>query len=260
MKHRKQSLCRVRASCLFALALALSANRASAALIAYEPFDYPVDTLLVGATNGFGFDEPWRPGGFNTRLFNLARMKPSALDYPGLATTGTNHLQIDAVPDGIDAIHGVTRLLSTNLAMPGAKFYLSFLHRPDGEAEYSSVVLGTGDSGELSIGKSGSVKRYHISERGGVGRVLSDVEPVVGKTVFRVVKLEFKDGPDRFTLYMNPTPGKPEPPTGTVKDDLDLKFAEGITLYSRGAWSVDEIRLGLTWEDVTPAARSTDPK
>lgn len=260
MQHGKLSLYQARKSCLFALVLALVANRAPAALIAYEPFDYPVDKPLVGATNGFGFDEPWRPGGFNALLFNLARMKPGALAYPGLATTGTNHLQIDAVPDGIDAIHGVTRLLSTNLAVPGAKFYLSFLHRPDGEGEYSSVVLGTGQSGELSIGKSGSVRLYHISERGGVGRVLSNVEPVVGKTVFRVVKLEFRDGPDRFTLYMNPTPGKPEPPTGAVKDDLDLEFAEGITLYSRGAWSVDELRIGHTWEDVTPVARSTDQK
>ena len=260
MKHNRHSLCQVRTSCLLALVLALAASRAPAALIAYEPFDYPADKPLVGATNGFGFDEPWRPGGFNARLFNLARMKPGALAFPGLATKGTNHLEINAVPDGIEEIHGVTRLLSTNLAVPGATFYLSFLHRPDGEAEYSSVVLGTGDSGELSIGKSGSVKRYHISERGGVGRVLSNVEPVVGKTVFRVVKLEFKDGPDRFTLYMNPTPGKPEPPTGAVKDDLDLEFAEGFTLYSRGAWSVDELRLGHTWEDVTPAARSTDSK
>ena len=260
MNHTKHSHCQFRASCLFAMILALAANRAPAALIAYEPFDYPVDKPLVGATNGFGFDEPWRPGGFNARLFNLARMKPGALAYPGLASKGTNHLQIDAVPDGIGEIHGVARLLSTNLAVSGAKFYLSFLHRPDGEAEYSSVVLGTGESGELSIGKSGSVRRYHISERGGVGRVLSDVEPVVGKTVFRVVKLEFKDGPDRFTLFMNPTPGKPEPPAGAVKDDLDLEFAEAFTLYSRGAWSVDELRLGHTWEDVTPAARSTDPK
>ena len=54
--------------------------------------------------------------------------------------------------------HGIARLLSTNLATPGAKFYLSFLHRPEAEAEYSSVVLGTGDGAELSVGKSGSVR------------------------------------------------------------------------------------------------------
>ena len=242
------------------LTFALMALRANAALIAYEPFDYPAGKLLLGATNGLGFDEPWRPGGFNASLFNLARMSPGTLTYPGLATKGTNHLQIDAVPDGIAAIHGITRLLSTNLAVPGATFYLSFLHRPDGDAEYSSLVLGTGDNAELSIGKSGSVKFYHISERGGVRRVLSQVEAVAGRTVFRVVKMEFKDGPDRFTLFMNPTPGKPEPASGVVKDDLDLEFAEAFTLYSRGAWSVDEIRLGHAWEDVTPPAPAANSK
>jgi hypothetical protein len=246
MRHGKHSSCRFRARCFFALVLALAANRAPAALIAYEPFDYPLGGAFVGSTNGFGFDEPWRPGGFNATLFNLAKMKPGALAYPGLATRGTNHLQIDAVPDGVAGIHGVARLLSTNLALPGAKFYLSFLHRPEGDAEYSSVVLGTGDNPELSIGKSGSVRQYHISQRGGVGRVFSGVEPVVGKTVFLVVKLEFKDGPDRFTLYVNSIPGKPEPANGAVKDDFDLEFAEGFTLYSRGAWSVDELRLGHT--------------
>ena len=76
---------------------------------------------------------------------------------------------------------------------------------------------------------------------------------VVGKTVFIVVKMEFKDGPDRFTLYLNPTPGNPEPAASAVKDDLDLEFAEQLFLYSRAAWSVDEIRLGTTWEAVTPA-------
>src|SRR6185295_16709524 len=151
--------------------------------------------------------------------------------YPGLATEGTNHLHIDAVPG--EGISGLTRLLSTNLNTIGAKFYLSFLHRPDGEPEYSSVVLGSGESAELSVGKSGSVPQYHISQRGGVGRVYSGLEPVVGKTVFIVVKMEFKDGPDRFTLYLNPTPGKPEPATGAVKDDLDLEFADQLFLYSR---------------------------
>jgi hypothetical protein len=41
-----------------------------------------------------------------------------------------------------------------------------------------------------------------------------------------------------------------------VKEDLDLEEAEMIYLYSRGTWSVDEIRLGTTWADVTPAQKT----
>jgi hypothetical protein len=81
------------------------------------------------------------------------------------------------------------------------------------------------------------------------------VEPIVGKTAFLVVKMEILDGPDRFTLFVNPVPGKPEPQNGVVKEDLDLEIADQVILYSRAAWSVDEIRIGTTWADVTPATR-----
>ncbi len=104
-------------------------------------------------------------------------MKPGPLTYPGLATSGTNHLSGEAPPTSVAAI-----------------------------------------------------------------------------TAFIVVKMEFRDGSDRFTLFMNPTPGKPEPSDGVVKEDLHLELADKLFLYSRGAWSVDEIRLGTIWHDVTPAA------
>ncbi len=219
--------------------------------MAYEPFDYPVGVALLDQTNGIGFAGPWRAGGFNARAHDRATMRPGALSFPGLAVTGANHLQIDP-PDG-DAIAGLIRVLSVDLNQPGTTYYLSFLHRPEAEAEYSAVVLGSGEEPELSVGKSGSVRQYHVSQRGGRGRVYSGVEPVVGQTAFLVVKLEFRDGPDRFTLYVNPVPGSGEPSRGAVKEDLDLRFADGLTLYSRGAWSVDEIRIGTTWADVAPA-------
>jgi hypothetical protein len=235
------------------LTLFLAAANARAALIAYEPFDYAAGEALVNQTNGFGFAEPWLPGGFNARISDVFKVTPGALEYHGLAMKGTNHLRVEAPLPGLTAIAGVGRLLATNLAAADGTFYLSFLHRPDGEEEYSAVVLGTGSGAELSVGKSGTVKQYHVSQRGGVNRIYSGVEPVVGKTVLLVVKMEFREGPERFTLYVNPTPGKPEPFTGAVKSDLDLETAESIFLYSRGAWSVDEIRLGTTWADVTPA-------
>jgi hypothetical protein len=231
------------------------ATSARAALIAYEPFDYPADIPLVGQTNGIGFNSPWQPGGFNARLFDLFRTHSGKLEFPGLAMKGSNHVSGDAPPAGAPGIAGVGRLFSTNLATPGATFYLSFLHQPDAPDEYASVVIGTGDGKELSVGKSGSIREYHISQRGGIGRVMSGVEPVVGKAAFLVVKMEFKDGEDRFTLFVNPTPGKPEPASATVKEDFDLEYADMIFLYSRASWSVDEIRLGTTWADVTPASK-----
>jgi hypothetical protein len=229
-------------------------------LIAYEPFDYEANVPVVGQTNGFGFTSAWVPGGFNARLFDLFHINAGALTFPGLATKGTNHASGEAPPPGTGGIAGVGRVLSTNLAVSGATYYLSFLHQVEAEQEYASIVLGTGTGKELSIGKSGTPPRYNIAQRGGGGRVFTDVQPEVGQTAFLVVKMEFKDGVDRFTLFVNPTPGKPEPASTTVKEDLDLDGAEMIFLYSRGAWSVDEIRLGTTWADVTPAQKPATTK
>ena len=65
--------------------------------------------------------------------------------------------------------------------------------------------------------------------------------------------MEFRQGPDRFTLFLNPTPGEKEPAMGAVKYDLDVELADTMRLFCFGAFSMDEIRLGTTWADVTPA-------
>ncbi len=233
------------------VAQALAPCPATAELIAYEPFDYAVGTPLVGANSGVGFASAWAAGGFNAKQFKLFQMEPGALTYPGLATQGGTHVQAGAAQQGIA---GLGRTLLTPLGTQNGTYYLSFLHRPDGEEEFGSIVLGTGQGNELAVGKSASTGEYYVSNRGGVGRVLSGVRGEIGKTRLIVVKMEFQEGPDRFTLFVDPTPGKSEPGNGFVKEDLDLQLADKIFLYSRAAWSVDELRLGTTWEDVTPAA------
>jgi hypothetical protein len=74
----------------------------------------------------------------------------------------------------------------------------------------------------------------------------------VGETALLVLKAEFLQGNDRFTLYVNPTPGGPEPATGPVVTGVDLGTVSGLAIYSTGAFSIDEIRLGPTFADVTP--------
>jgi hypothetical protein len=237
-----------------AVAHALAPHHAAAELVAYEPFDYAEGTSLVGANKGLGFASAWVAGGFNAKLFKLFRVSSGALTYPGLATQGSTRVSGEAARE--QGIAGLGRTLLTPLGAENGTYYLSFLHQPDGEEEFGSIVLGTGQGDELAVGKSASTGEYYISNRGGAGRVLSGVPGEIGKTRFIVVKMEFLEGPDRFTLYMDPAPGKAEPANGFVKEDLDLKFADKIFLYSRAAWSVDEIRLGTMWKDVTPASKT----
>ena len=221
-------------------------------LIAHEPFDYGAGIALAGQQGGHGFGGAWEPGGFNTRNSEVFQMKPGPLTYSNLAVSGSDHLSIDLPIDGGSAICGVGRHLGRDLAVPGTTCYLSFLYRPDAEGGYGSVVVGTGEGRELSIGRSTSGAPFHISQRGGTGRVFSRHDAVVGETFFIVVKMEFTEGPDRFTLFINPAPGQPEPAGEAIKEDLDLTSATHLFLYSRSAWSVDELRLGRTWASVTP--------
>jgi hypothetical protein len=226
---------------------------APAALIAYEPFDYQSGELLLGKTNGFGFASAWMPGGFNARVPEGFEIRPGRLVYQNLATKGTNHVSADQVAKEYNHIYGLGRMAGTNFGITGTKLYLSYLCRVETEGEYTSLIVGNGDGRELSVGKSGTANDYVIGQRGGIGRIAAGIGQSPGQVVFLVVKMEFKDGPDRFTLFVNPKPGQPEPPAGILKDDLDLDPTNMIILYSRGAWSMDELRVGTTWEDVTPS-------
>ena len=107
---------------------------------------------------------------------------------------------------------------------------------------------------DLFFGKPGgdAIGEYVIEHRGGAGQISSGVDAVVGETALLVVKAEFLAGNDRFTFYVNPTVGGPEPSGGAVKTDLDLGVVTGVTLYSTGAHDVDEIRIGTTYADVVP--------
>jgi hypothetical protein len=88
----------------------------------------------------------------------------------------------------------------------------------------------------------------------------------VGTTVFVTVKLDNSTSPIAASLYVNPTPGAVEP-TPTVTNNLGILPLSAIgALYIRQAGSastgtlstgnlqIDEIRVGATWADVTPAA------
>src|SRR6266404_7734239 len=124
------------------------------ALIAYEPFDYKAGELLLGKTNGFGFSGPWIPAGFNARVPEGFEIRAGRLEFQNLATEGTNHVSADQVPKDYEEIYGLGRTVATNFGIDGTLFYLSYLCRVDAEGEYTSLIVGSGDGAELSVGKS----------------------------------------------------------------------------------------------------------
>ena len=235
------------------------ATTARANLLSYEPFGY---TNIGGDVQGssgagsFGFASPWVAGGFNASLSNNYDIAAGSLSFANLLTSGNR-----ATSGAVNSIAGLTRDFSTPLGDLGVTRYYSFLLRPEGNLiepafnGFFGVTLESPDEPELYTGKPGAddILHYVLEDRGGALQHPSPIPVVIGQTALLVVKAQFLEQNDRFTLYVNPLPGGPEPLVGTIKFDSNLSTVSGFTIYSTGAFSIDELRLGETFADVTPA-------
>jgi hypothetical protein len=240
-----------------ALLAVLLANPAAADLQAYEPFDYAPDGAdLLGANGGSGFSGAWRAGGFNAAISNNFDRENDLVSFGGLQTTGGT-----VRTAAVNSIAGVTRDLAAPLGQAGSTVYLSFLVRPEGQLHagafsgFFGVVLESPGEPELYVGKpgGGAIGNWVIENRGGTLQHAAPTSISTTATALLVVKAEFAPaGNDKFTLYVNPTPGAPEPASGVTKNDANFGSVTGLTLYSTGAMRLDELRVGQTFADVTP--------
>jgi type 1 glutamine amidotransferase len=247
---------RFRAPCLAFLVLVSLAGRMAAQAVS-EPFDYSLPGAdLLGESGGTGFDGPWFASGFNASIHDNYDVAAGSLIYPNLAVSG-NRIESASTP----AIAGLGRNLEVPVpADATATVYFSLLLRPEGSlgqgalnGYFGAYLDGTGNA-DLFAGKPGSASAdpYVIEDRGGSGQVQSSVAPVIGETVLLVVRAELRPGTDVFTLHVNPDPCQPEPASGTVKSDLDLGDVSALVIYSTGAFSLDELRLGASFAEVVP--------
>ncbi len=203
---------------------------------------------------GTGLSGAWQLGGFNA--FSAAYTAAErSLWFPRLQTSG-GRISGGAFP----SINGATRNLTQQLGTDNTTAYVSVLLRPQGTLNagvfngFFGITLAGSPANELFVGKpgGGAVEEWVIEHRGGFGQVASGVPTIVGQTALLVVRADFLPGNDLFTLYTDPVPGDPEPASGVVKADLNLGAVTRVGIYSTGAFSVDEIRVGATYADVTP--------
>ncbi|MFM7300911.1 MAG: hypothetical protein ACKO1R_07215, partial [Crocinitomicaceae bacterium] len=93
-------------------------------------------------------------------------------------------------------------------------------------------------------------------------QTFTPTEYPVGTTVFVVVKLNASVSPIQASLFINPIPGAPEPAPSISNSSGTATFGNFASIFLRQSGSVtsgtgdlqfDEIRVGTTWESVTPA-------
>jgi hypothetical protein len=220
-------------SIMATLSIVVGGESARASQLAYEGFRL---SFPIYADGGTGFIAPWTGLRHTTLAKSLCFSKQKTSE--GGSVSGQ---------DGL-----ARRDLALPLGSVGSTRYISFLVQPLSDHPDGLSFFGLALD-PLFIGKpgGGAEDEYVIENSGGTNQASSGVQAVVGRTSMLVVKLEFNSGPDVMTLYVDPTPGRPEPAGDAVKTDLDLGLVSRMALASTGAsYAIDEIRVGTTYADV----------
>jgi hypothetical protein len=123
-------------------------------------------------------------------------------------------------------------------------------------------------AGQLRIRQGSVANTFQIAlVNSGAGNLVPSVfsqDLRIGETYFLVVKLRRTTSPIQATLWINPIPGTQNPPASsqysTQGTNALSTFASvfmrqsGTASAGTGNLQIDEIRIGTTWESVTPCA------
>lgn len=209
----------------------------------YEGFDYEPGKSLESLAGGTGFKDAWTVKTSNVPVTIIA----DGLTYPGLRTSGKS-ARFEILHDeseGRNPTHtSVLRHLACPYGRPGTEVWTSFLIRPIKNTYATSVAYH-----RITAGKDyGSY-------------AIAGVPAEDGKTYLVVTRSNFQNGPDLLTVWVNPTPGrKPPDSEATVMNrqedngESDLLTVD-VAAYIRGGNDIDELRMGPTYESVTPVAK-----
>ncbi len=205
----------------------------------YEGFVYPEFTMLHGQNGGTGFSNAWS----GSIEFGIL---PGSFNSAGAPTAG------NSLRGGGGTI---TRRLAEPIGTPGTTRYLTVATRivNGGPSRYGLLLNGTTGTG-LFVGKSGG-GTYVLENEAGGSQVTGPFISFFGGIL--VVKCEFFAGNDRFTLYVNPVAGQPEPASGTVKFNSDAGTITNIAFTGVanifGPVDFDELRLSSTYAGALPS-------
>lgn len=252
-------------------------------LIAYEGFDYPAGPISGKGTSADGWAGAWStvdtggsPG--DASDFRVVESGLSYTDGRGrpLVTRG-NRMQpshgrygnavrsIDLTPGSHAERAGVIDPATGRFGKDGTSVWLSFLASgpaTDLADDWVGVSLYDGsnaqDTERLFFGKPIGDTNWGVMENRG-RKLLSDV-PASQRVLF-VVRLDFTPGSDGLSLWLNPALAV-QPNAADAKLTLtlsDLRF-DRLRIAGSSRYAVDEVRLGASYRDVTPAAAHGENK
>lgn len=236
---------------------------ARAELLLYDGFDYPAGEKLGESSS--------------TRTWDNAKTQLGIaggnLDYGGLEASRGNRL---SVQPGSPSLDGVRTLTGAWPEQFNGTLYVSFLFRLESVAGISNSGEGTSLLTISHTSNSSQLLGINLindqTVRLGVLKYPSDGAIVSssafftnvpglsanGNTCLIVAKYEWVEGSanDKVTLWVNPTTlgaGEDGGNKVSTSSGADATRSAGRLTISRGAHvSIDELRIGQTWAEVTP--------
>lgn len=248
----------------------LTSSFARAQLVGYDGFDYSTGSGLNGLNGGFGWSAA--PAGTWSTTSPSFSIDSGSLVPPvpasSLATTG-NRLTLSRTAPFTTA----ARTFGTDLrTLSGTSdVWISFVITRTASAttgSYGGLVIGNeagsgSTSGRLFIGDSGAASpaadTWSLERAGGGVLGNSNFSVSTFPTVMLAAHIQFQSGADSVQLYVNRPPGGGTPASvDALLSNLDLNPSNGVVTDfavwygGDGGYQIDEIRIGLTYADVTP--------
>ncbi|MBB5351444.1 autotransporter-associated beta strand protein [Haloferula luteola] len=245
---------------------AVLATTAWSAPLVYEGFDYAADfDNLTGLQGGFGWKGAWTTvnnGTADVTEGNLLGESAVPGAYDG-HSEGNHCLLINSrrVGRNVDISAsgplGKAGLIDANhcVGADGTTLYVSFLQQPNGTSKYYEFEFHRGNLGDpgriAGIGNDQGGTQVNLRAPNGTHTPIGEGSTEVN---FYVVRIDFKEGNDDVYVYRNPS-SLTEPETASLVrlGAADMSF-DGIAFGAFDSDRIvahDEVRMGLSWEDVT---------
>ncbi len=211
-------------------------HSARAGLLAYDSFSYTAGQQLVGNNGGTGF------GGAYTGSTAALVVSPGSTytDSSGKKLTVAGNAGPFAGNN-----NGVFRSLPNIPTTTGSTLYVSFLMQLNQNTEYAGLSFISGGGETLFLGRPGNGAAagtgfgIDTNNNGGIRSTTGDAT---------VLSLRV------FSLYVNPTLGtEPQIPSASITKQNQLNV-DSFRIQSFNPGTLDELRFGTTYADVTPFA------
>jgi hypothetical protein len=232
-------------------------------LFFHDPFDYP-DGSLIGGQGGWSSAQ------------TVGTSEAGSLDVPGLAASSGNKLTWTGASMSLRRATG-----STNIS---GSVYFSFAYRIDTLSSVATIgqiggFVATTNTTDTAFGskfltQTNGTGGYSLGTAKGGGTTFSGWATnnlMPGETVFVVGRYNIVEGTatdDTCDLWVNPSPAtfgasNPPPPSVNAIGVGGADLAQVNVFFFRGGAGAatkqvaDEVRVGLSWADVTPPAVSS---